>query len=123
METLLWFISDSREEIHRTLIEKEEEYRQHQLDVLAATNGMLEETSDSEPRYDVVEQDGDYRSSTIQLHDPPQIRKPAIEGAAAFELKDVSENEGSLDDSIKEEIRMKEKDRNAYFDNLDDILE
>ncbi len=115
METLLWFISDSREEIHRTLIEKEEEYRQHQLNVLATAHDMMAEHD--------VEQSGDDGSSMIQLEDPPQIRKPTIEGAPAFEMKDVAENEESLDDSIQEEIRMKEKDRDAYFDNLDDILE
>jgi hypothetical protein len=120
METLLWFVSDSREGLHRTLIEKEQEYRQHQLNVLATTYEMLGET---DPRYNDVEQNGDNGSLTIRLEDPPNMSNASVQGAVAFEMKDGSENDESLDDSIQQEIRMKESDRGAYFDNLDDILE
>ena len=122
METLLWFISDSREGLHRTLLEKEEEYRQHQLNVLATTHDILE-TSALQSPYNDVEQDGDDETLTIPFEDPPKTSETSPEDGAAFVMKDVSENEGSLDDSIQEEIRMKEENRNAYFDNLDDILE
>ena len=122
METLLWFISDSREGLHRTLIEKEEEYRQHQLNVLATTHDILE-TSVLQSPYDDVEQDGNDESLTIRLEDPPKVSATSAEGGAAFVMKDVSDNEESLDDSIQEEIRMKEANRKDYFDNLDDILE
>ena len=120
METLLWFISDSREGLHQTLIEKEDEYRQHQLNVLATAHGMLDESSDLHSRYDDAECSGDDGTLTIELKDPPQLSKSAVGRAATFEMKDESEND---DDIIQQEIRMKEKDRNAYFDNLDDILE
>jgi len=120
METLLWFVSDSREGLHRTLIEKEQEYRQHQLNVLATTHKMLGET---DPRYNDVEHNGDDGSLTIELEDPPNMSNTSAQGAAAFEMKDESENDDSFDDSIQQEIRMKETNRSAYFDNLDDILE
>jgi len=119
METLLWFVSDSREGLHQTLVEKEQEYHQHQLNVLANAQEMLGDASVITPRNDDVEQNDDNDSVSVRLEDPP---KTSAKGAAAFEMKDVSEDDESLD-SIQREIRMKETDRNAYFDNLDDILE
>lgn len=123
METLLWFVSDSRGEIHQTLIEKEQEYQQHQLNVLAATHDMLEMSVLHEPYYNDLEQDDDDSSSIIRPEDPPQIPKGSVHSAAAFEMKDLSDNDESLADSIQQEIHMKETNRSAYFDNLDDILE
>jgi len=123
METLLWFVSDSRGGLHQTLVEKEQEYQQHQLNVLATTHDMLEETSVLNQRYNDVEQNGDDGSLTIRLEDPPKMPTKSVESAAAFEMKDASENDESLDDSIQQEIRMKETNRSAYFDNLNDILE
>jgi len=113
METLLWFVSDSRGGIHQTLVEKKQEYQQHQLNVLAAAHDTLD-ASVSNQRLDGVEQNEE---------DAFEILKTSAESTAAFEMKDISENEESLDDSIQQEIRMKETNRNEYFDNLDDILE
>jgi hypothetical protein len=120
METLLWFVSDSREGLHRTLIEKEQEYHQHQLNVLTNTHEMLGET---DPRYNDVEHNGDDGSLRRELEDPHNMSNTSTQGAATFEMKDESEHDECFDDSIKQEIRMKETNRSAYFDNLDDILE
>ena len=114
METLLWFVSDSRGGIHQTLLEKEQEYQQYQLNVLAAAHDIAE-ASVSNQQYDDVEEKSE--------ENPLEIPEPSAESTSAFEMKDLSDNEDSLDDSIKQEIRMKEANRNEYFDNLDDILE
>ena len=119
METLLWFVSDSRGGLHQTLVQKEQEYQQHQLSVLAIAHDMQEETVAQSD----MEENGDDSSLTTMLEDPPLMPKTSLEGAAVFEMKDVSENDESLDDSIQQEIRMKETNRRAYFDTLDDILE
>ena len=56
METLLWFVSDSRGGIHQTLVEKEQEYKQHQFNVLAAAHDMVDATV-SNRRYDEQNQE------------------------------------------------------------------
>ena len=122
METLLWFVSDSRGGLKQTVVEKEQEYQQHQLNVLATARDMQEETVARRQESD-MEENGDDSSLTIMLEDPPLVPKTSLEDAAVFEMKDVSENDESLDDSIKQEIQMKETNRRAYFDTLDDILE
>jgi hypothetical protein len=125
METLLWFISDSRGATHQTLLQREEEYQQHQQNVLAATMAHREDGSDIEEDHEIDDDnDNDDDSLTIRIEDAPHDEKSSMEGAAVFEIKDDSENGEDLDDdSIRQEIRMKETDKHAYFDTLNDILE
>jgi hypothetical protein len=40
METSMWFIHDSRGGVHQTILKKEQEYRQHQQDVLEAARKL-----------------------------------------------------------------------------------
>mmetsp|Transcript_22196 Transcript_22196/g.52763 ORF Transcript_22196/g.52763 Transcript_22196/m.52763 type:complete len:464 (+) Transcript_22196:104-1495(+) len=114
METLLWFVSDSRGGIRQTLIEKEQEYQQYQLNVLEAAHDIADASVSKQGDDDIEEE-----SAENSIEKP----KPSPDYAAAFEMQDLSENEDSLDDSIKQEIRMKEANQNEYFDNLEDILE
>jgi len=130
METLLWFGSDSRGGIHQTLLQREQEYHQHQLNVLVITKDMQNEAvgrqhddSDVEEDHEIVDENDDDDSLTIRIEDPPVDPEMPIERVAIFEMKDDSENDENLDDSIRQEIRMKETDRKNYFDTLDDILE
>mmetsp|Transcript_55308 Transcript_55308/g.61836 ORF Transcript_55308/g.61836 Transcript_55308/m.61836 type:complete len:492 (+) Transcript_55308:93-1568(+) len=130
METLLWFVSDSRGGIHQTLLQREQEYHQHQLNVLATTKdmqseavGQQEDDSHVEEDYEMVDENDDNNSLTRRVEDPPADPEMPIERVAIFEMKDDSENDENLDDSIRQEIRMKETDRKNYFDTLDDILE
>jgi len=130
METLLWFVSDSRGGIHQTLLQREQEYHQHQLNVLATTKdmqseavGQQEDDSHVEEDNEMVDENDDNNSLTRRVEDPPVDPEMPIERVAIFEMKDDSENDENLDDSIRQEIRMKETDRKNYFDTLDDILE
>jgi hypothetical protein len=127
METLLWFVSDSRGGLHQTLLQREQEYQQHQHDVLAATMAHREDGSDIEEDHEIDDDgddDDDDSSLTIRIEDPSHDEKTLMEGAAVFEMKDDSENDENLDDdSIRREIRLKETDKHAYFDTLNDILE
>lgn len=126
METLLWFVFDSRGALHQTIVEKEQEYQQHQMNVLANAQEMVGESFTSLHRYNVDENsDGDDDSSAIlseeSLNKAPKTPK---ERTVSFHMKDASDDDDdSVDNSIKREIRMKEANRNAYFDALDDILE
>jgi len=129
METLLWFVSDSRGGIHQTLLQREQEYHHHQLNVLATTKdmqseavGQQEDDSHVEEDNEMVDENDDNDSLTRRVEDPPVDPEIPIEGVAIF-MKDDSENDENLDDSIRQEIRMKETDRKNYFDTLDDILE
>ncbi|VEU43509.1 unnamed protein product [Pseudo-nitzschia multistriata] len=118
METLLWFVSDSRESLHETILEKEQEYQKHQTKVLETAHEIMGESSDDGDESDDEENGQD--SLRVTLEDPPKAPKRQT---VTFEMKDVSDDDQSLDDSIKQEIREKETNRNAYFDTLDDILE
>ena len=124
METLLWFVSDSRGGLHQTLLQKEQEYQQHQFNVLAATMAHREDGSDIEEDHEIDDDGDDDSSLTVRIEDPPHDEKTSMEDAAVFEMKDDSENDENLDDdSIRQEIRLKETDKHAYFDTLNDILE
>ena len=124
METLLWFVSDSRGGLHQTLLQKEQEYQQHQFNVLAATMAHREDGSDIEEDHEIDDDGDDDSSLTVRIEDPPHDEKTSMVDAAVFEMKDDSENDENLDDdSIRQEIRLKETDKHAYFDTLNDILE
>lgn len=123
METLLWFVSDSRGGLHQTLVEKEQEYQQHQLRVLATAHEILDGTPQHQQHPGETE-DGEVLSLRIVISDPVNVaRAPTDDGSLSFEMKDLSEKDEELDDSIKQEIHMKETNKAAYFDTLDDILE
>lgn len=178
METLLWFFADSRGEMHSTLLQKEQEYHEHQRTVLAKSTEMQQHIIDDielrmqnrdDGEYlpsDVIDED-DYESIdeetynydrnhenynndvgagdsfSIQPQDPLDIARSEHRhlsksvdanhniGAALplFEMKyDYSEYnanyfDNNLDDSIRQEMLLKEKDKHAYFETLNDILE
>jgi len=122
-------VSDSRGGIHQTLLQREQEYHQHQLNVLATTKDMQNEAvgqqddSDVEEDNDIVDENDDDDSLRIRIENPPVDPEMPQKGVAIFKMKDDPENDENLDDSIRQEIRMKETDRKNYFDTLDDILE
>jgi len=43
--------------------------------------------------------------------------------ADGFEMRNEAEEDENIDDSIRQEMQMRESNRRAYFDTLDDILE
>jgi hypothetical protein len=188
LETIMWFIHDSRGGVHQTLLLKELEYKQHQKNVLEATRKLqaeaaarcIEEEGSEGRGNGEVSGDG-YHShkTTIGWDDPPDMagqydaddrplfgeesghtraldlpnlngttvitepthsiqHPPSTTGGEAhvsafagggggFEMRDIledgEEEEETLDESIRQEIRMRESNRRAYFDTLDDILE
>ena len=133
IETLLWFVSDSRGGLHETLVQKEKEYQQHQVNVLAAAteDAQLEEEEEEDATHERRRQqqessrgergegiDGDGSGGSDAPNDNPA--NPLV----TFQMGDLSDNEEeNLDESVQQEIRMKETNRRAYFDTLDDILE
>ena len=193
LETAMWFVHDSRGGVHQKLLQKEEEYRQHQSDVLEATRKLQAEAAEArrekegdsagedeedEDNGSAVGPDGRRKDSddrpifgepsprrvggpsdaTLQLsdlkgttvitdatplannrkqtkttkHKEGTTNTTASEIAAAtsgFQMRDIlegnvdEEDEETLDESIRQEIRMRESNRRAYFDTLDDILE
>ncbi|KAL3938487.1 MAG: hypothetical protein SGARI_001729 [Bacillariaceae sp.] len=146
IETSMWFIRDSRGGVHRTILQKEKEYRKHQQDVLEQTRKVQAEAlgrRDGDHSGERVDDD-DFRShldsmSRKETDDAPifgQSEGHAVsfagvrEGpgpssdAGEFEMKGASkDDEENLDDTIKQEIRQREANQRAYFDTLDDILE
>ena len=149
METAMWFIHDSRGGVHQMILKKEEEYRQHQQDVLDATRKMQMEAMNGGS----LGVDGDARDNN-ELHDssrretddapifgqdvtiseaPAAVSFAGIKEAPAsssaadgsrFEMRnETEEDEEGLDDTIKREMQQRETDKRAYFDTLDDILE
>ncbi|KAL3902376.1 MAG: hypothetical protein SGILL_010847, partial [Bacillariaceae sp.] len=147
METAMWFIHDSRGGVHQTILQKEEEYRQHQQDVLEATRKMqMEAISSGNLGVDEIAADNN-DSSRRETDDapifgqdvtiseaPPAVSFAGISEApppssaadgSGFEMRNETEedDEEGLDDTIRQEIRQRETNQRAYFDTLDDILE
>jgi len=133
-ETLLWFVFDSRGALNQKIVRKEQEYLQHQKDVLAAAQEMAGDSSllgGSHPRLEVeenlqhVSNNGDSSSSRILGPSGDfSSEPPSQQRSVAFQMNDVSEDDDeSADDTVKREMRMKEANRTAYFDALDDILQ
>ncbi|KAG7362793.1 hypothetical protein IV203_026153 [Nitzschia inconspicua] len=152
LETTVWFIHDSRGGVHKTILQKEQEYRKHQQDVLAATRklqmeAMRQREEDMLGRRD--RSDSDRRNLGVRVErentddapvfgenamlasEPPisfagvkEASVPVNEGNTnAFELRNALEDDDALDDTIRQERRMREANKRAYFDALDDILE
>lgn len=153
METAMWFVHDSRAYVHQTLVQKEEEYKQHQQMVLEQTREIQAEAEKSRAQSGIIEQEeeedwprlstfangrrmtGDdsansknmamFAGETDSMDGDPMTFKDINQtgGAGNFDLQPASDDDDNLDDSIRQEIQMKEANRRAYFDTLDDILE
>jgi hypothetical protein len=151
LETTMWFVHDSRGGVHATILQKEEEYRQHQQDVLEATRKLQmgamqqreEEVEDqrwlnrvgSKERRGMedapifaedAEVSGEAPISFSGIKEttiPPPEARENEETTTGFEMRNTTDDDDALDDTIRQERRMREANKRAYFDTLDDILE
>jgi hypothetical protein len=139
LETTMWFIHDSRGGVRQMILQKEQEYRQHQKDVLEATRKLQREASyqreeEFEGRLDRSETDDapifgentavpplNYAGVREEIIPAPEVE--VDEGNNKFEMRNISDEDENLDDTIRQERRMRETNKSAYFDALDDILE
>jgi hypothetical protein len=150
METAMWFVHDSRWKVHQALAQKEQEYKQHQEKVLEQTRQIQAEAAAKARSHLVNDEDqeegwpqgsssahgrrwtGDDSAGSAMMAgetdsfdgDPMTFRDiNEMGGATNFDLQNSSDGLDKMDDSIREEMRMKETNRRVYFDTLDDILE
>lgn len=155
LETTMWFVHDSRGGVHATILQKEEEYRQHQQDVLEATRklqmGAMQQREEEGQR-DRKDNDwlkrvgskerGEMEDAPIfaenaEVSDeapvsfagikeaiiPPREARENEENTTGYEMRNSLNDDDALDDTIRQERRMREANMRAYFDTLDDILE
>jgi hypothetical protein len=72
LQTTMWFIRDWRGGVHATIMQKEQEYRQHQQDVLEATRKLHLETMSQQNQDNGEEQDqrdSDYQTMRTERKD------------------------------------------------------
>ena len=141
LETFLWFIHDWRESVFRALQEKEAEYRHHQAQVLETTRMKLRAVDDQHNRdrtdsgdphsnpegFDDIDDDDDDDTSYQEEDDEdnpfqyePRRRNDRDVVVPTMELSTAAESE---DSAAAQELRLKQANKRAYFDTLDDILE
>jgi hypothetical protein len=139
LETTMWFIHDSRGGVHQMILKKEQEYRQHQKDVLEATRKLQleaayqrqEEIDDRRDRSETDDVPIFGESPGVPTMTFAGVREEIIpapevegeQGVSDFEMQNISEEDETSDDTIQQERRMREANKRAYFDALDDILE
>ncbi len=99
--------------------EEEEEEEWPQLSSTVRGGGMRGDDSENSIEVIAGETDPMDGGGRIAVRD---IRQTGGAGTA-FEMQPTPDDYDNLDDSIRQEIRMKETNRRAYFDTLDDILE
>jgi hypothetical protein len=149
LQTAVWFVHDSRSGVHQTIMQQEKEYRQHQLDVLEATKKLQQEASILREETDrgkegdvsgwgsphtfgnrketedlpifgkILSPTEDLRTVPLTGMNAVQVPAPADGGSDMT----IFEDDEVMDETIRQEIRMREANRRAYFDTLDDILE
>ena len=126
METSLWFIHDFRGSIHKALEEKEQEYREHQQQVLERSRQVARAygiplSSSQQPRDSPRH---DHSGSRSDSSDGVQDTAKRLRfGNVEEEPPTFNDFEEDLDDSLERELRFKEQNKVEYFDTLNDILE
>ena len=139
METFLWFIHDFRGTVHAALQVKEQEYRQHQLQILEQTRVLQErreqeETSLPPPSFRLqhhgtdeedygYENDGENNGSQEDEEDNILMlgQNALQESPVRHGSNRTGDEDGQL--SPEEELRLKQTNTDEYYDNLEDILE
>jgi hypothetical protein len=127
METFLWFIHDSRGNVQRAILAKENEYEEHKAKVLQESlrkhgggNTDLELTSTTEDapkaEFDDSSHDLDLREEATRYYSGGQ-EDVVVDGIHE------KESDGVDEDSVEHERHMKMENRKEYFNSLDDILE
>ena len=126
METSLWFIHDFRGSIHKALEEKEQEYREHQQQVLERSRQVARAygipLSSSQQPHESPRHD--HSGSSSDSSDGVQDTAKRLRfGNVEEEPPTFNDFEEDLDDSLERELRFKEQNKVEYFDTLNDILE
>lgn len=127
METFLWFIHDSRGNVQRAILEKENEYKEHKAKVLQEslrkhgggnTDQELASITEDAPKseFDDSSHDLDLREEATSYYGGRQ-EDVVVDGIHEKESNGVDE------DSVEYERHMKMENRKEYFNSLDDILE
>lgn len=134
LDTFLWFIHDSRGNVQRALMEKEQEYKQHQENVLKESQQKHGDTADPE----IAAGSDEALPSELEdsSDDHSDVRKKT-KGRIFFADSDPEDDDeqqlpiGTVDgddvnidkESVEYERRLQETNRKEYFNSLDDILE
>jgi hypothetical protein len=159
LETLSWYIRDSRSSVHHMLEQKDEEYKAYQQKVLEKSQKLQEDAARREDQGQETSHDwarnmfrrntlsaGSADSAGRQIMDPkppssqeqdpitdiPNDRDDVVDDNGTdddlphhhFQMKDVEdEDDENVNEEIRQELKMKDEDRSAYFDTLaDDVL-